>query len=458
MPPSSSARPPAGDQVVSGLALGGVGDGGAPGRVERLAGRLYLGMSRAPGQILDGVTVQVARGEVERAERALVPQESVDEAHALEEFRPIDRGNQPEARDDVAHADVDGPLTLVLGVHDLVGTGVLRRDPRQQPGQRRRRGGILIAQSLKKLGRERLRQRVGLEPFKIRRCGIGCGVGGRQIVGQRIGPVAQRQPMHDPRGKAAQIVEQHDAQRDGDGPQLADGQWLDELIGPAESRQGVQLEAVVAVRDDRPGESIDPGISLQCATGELGELLVELHGKVAAHGLDVLIDDVIIVHEPFGGGRDAARAVHGAAQRLVRGAQDRRILAQACVQRYGRGIGRRDLLALRQRGRVPFQPLDAEHLGGRGLLGDTTARTEIFQGFQDGRRWGGWLGGVGIRDYSAVTSTPTSKARKSVGVPVNDPTSGAACAASRATATRIRFRPPTSALVGSNSTQPTPGR
>lgn len=60
--------------------------------------------------------------------------------------------------------------------------------------------------------------------------------------------------------------------------------------------------------------------------------------------------------------------------------------------------------------------------------------------------------------YPTVTSTFTVMPMKSFAAPLKLPANGTACAASRATAMRIRLRPPTSALVGSNSTQPAPGR
>src|ERR1700683_470046 len=61
-------------------------------------------------------------------------------------------------------------------------------------------------------------------------------------------------------------------------------------------------------------------------------------------------------------------------------------------------------------------------------------------------------------DYSVVTVTSTDSDRKDRAGPLKLPTTGTACAASRATATRMRLRPPTRALVGSTSIQPAPGR
>ena len=59
-----------------------------------------------------------------------------------------------------------------------------------------------------------------------------------------------------------------------------------------------------------------------------------------------------------------------------------------------------------------------------------------------------------IDDRRTLTSIP----RKSFGLPVKLPFSGTAWDGSRVTATRIRLRSLTTPLVGSNGTQPAPGR
>ena len=60
---------------------------------------------------------------------------------------------------------------------------------------------------------------------------------------------------HDPRCDAPQVLDQHDAQRDGDGPQLADGERLDLLVGPHVASQRFGIEQAVGVGDERPGEA-----------------------------------------------------------------------------------------------------------------------------------------------------------------------------------------------------------
>ena len=91
---------------------------------------------RAARQIFDRVPVQVAGRKVERPVAAAFAQQFVDQTHALEEFGPIDRRDEPQTGDDVAHAHVDRALALMLAVNDVVRGGALRGKGPMQPGQR----------------------------------------------------------------------------------------------------------------------------------------------------------------------------------------------------------------------------------------------------------------------------------------------------------------------------------
>ena len=128
-------------------------------RLRRRAARdLELGAAGAARELLDRAAVAVARREVHLREVALGAQRGVDEADALEELRPVDRGDQPHAGDHVADRHVHRALALVLVAHDLVGRRALRREALVEPLQRRRDARILVAQPLHELHGERARQ------------------------------------------------------------------------------------------------------------------------------------------------------------------------------------------------------------------------------------------------------------------------------------------------------------
>ena len=70
--------------------------------------------------------------------------------------------------------------------------------------------------------------------------------------------------------EAPQILHQHDAQGDGQGPKFADGKWLHLLVAAHEAPQRFDFKPAVAVGDARPGHAEHPRIAGKRAAGELG--------------------------------------------------------------------------------------------------------------------------------------------------------------------------------------------
>ena len=166
----------------------------------------------------------------------------------LEEFGPVGIGYPPHAGDDVAHGDVRRPLPQLHVVHDLLDRGSLPAELCLKPADRRRRCWILVAQALCELTGKTLRKRAGRARRKLQ---IDARVellgGGEKPVGQRVGLASCRLASLDLIGQAAKVLDQHDAQRDGDGPQLADRQRLDALIGCHETAKGFRIEVTIGV-------------------------------------------------------------------------------------------------------------------------------------------------------------------------------------------------------------------
>ena len=90
-----------------------------------------------------------------------------------------------------------------------------------------------------------------------------------QLVGHEIGLFALRTVADDAHRRAPEILDQHDAQRDGHGPELTDGQRLHVLIGAHEAAEQVGIEAAVGVRHEGPGDAEDAWISDEGAFAQL---------------------------------------------------------------------------------------------------------------------------------------------------------------------------------------------
>ena len=98
------------------------------------------------------------------------------------------------------------------------------------------------------------------------------------------------------------------------------------------------------------------------------QLPVVAGGQVAPDGTDVLVDHVIIVHQPSGGRRHGRRVARAADEGLVGLVEDRRVVLQPPLQRDARRRAGGHLLFSRQRLGEVFEPLDAEQFGGDWLV------------------------------------------------------------------------------------------
>ena len=165
-----------------------------------------------------------------------------------------------------------------------------------------------------------------------------------------------------------QILDQGQAQRDRDGPQLSDLEGLDVLIGVNEPFQPVDVESTVGVGNEGPGNAVNPGIAGERSGNELGKLIVVIRGQILLDFANLLLDNVEIVQKPFPRGRDLIA-------RLCRSGKCAEILDQlagifgkTAPERLPRRPGFAHELGRRQRTRMQLQPLGAEQFGANGRI------------------------------------------------------------------------------------------
>ena len=128
--------------------------------------------------------------------------------------------------------------------------------------------------------------------------------GAEQPVGQRVRLLARGAAGNDAPGGASKILHEHDPQRDRDRPQFPDRQRLNALVGAHEAAQHLRIEAAVRMGDKGPGHAEDARIAGEGPGRELRQLTVVARRQVGANFADLLFDDVVVVEQPFGGGRD----------------------------------------------------------------------------------------------------------------------------------------------------------
>ncbi len=194
---------------------------------------------------------------------------------------------------------------MQLEVHELVHGRPLLREAVVEPPQRRYHCGILLAEPLRKLNRERACERDTLEAPK--------SGGGRELsasrrteqtVRERVGLFAGGSRPNDPVREAPQVFDQDDTERDRDCPELPDRQRRDPLVRADEAAEHLRIEAAIGVGHERPRDSENARESLQMSFGELRQLSVEARRQVVVDLANLLLDDVKVVDEPFGGRRD----------------------------------------------------------------------------------------------------------------------------------------------------------
>ena len=89
------------------------------------------------------------------------------------------------------------------------------------------------------------------------------------------------------------------------------------MIGSNETAERFRVEMTVSVRDQFDREGINPRIIFERGTGEFGQFTVITSRQVLANLADLFFDDVKIIDQPFGSGRDYMLAANGLCQRLV---------------------------------------------------------------------------------------------------------------------------------------------
>ncbi len=154
------------------------------------------------------------------------------------------------------------------------GRPLIRRQPFVEAGEHGGEGRALIPQPVNQLDHERVGRNRGAELVDQVVLRLPGAAGTEQMIGDRVGLPALVAAVDDTLGDPAQILDQDDAQGDRRSPQFANRERLLLLIGVDEGAPGIDIEAAVGVRDERPDESEHPRQSGEGPVGELGQLAV----------------------------------------------------------------------------------------------------------------------------------------------------------------------------------------
>ena len=261
--------------------------------------------------------VAVPRRKIHLGEIGSITQRFVHEAHVFEELHPVERRYETHAGDDVADREVHRGLGLMLGPHDLVRSGVLLRKPLVEPPQGGRHCRILVAHPLHELDGESPRQRVPGEVGEQIFPRLRADLESEETIRECIGFLAGLPPGDDAFGQAPKVLDEDDAKRDRDRPQLPDRQRLNALVGANEAEQRLRVELAVRVCHERPRQPEDARIVFQMTRRELGKIAVVAWRQVLPDFTQLFFYDVKVVDEPFRSRCDRALIAYRLCDRAV---------------------------------------------------------------------------------------------------------------------------------------------
>ena len=217
---------------------------------------------------------------------------------------------------------------------------------------------------------ERAIERRGLVGFKLVEHVGGTNPRGEDAVRQLDRPGARAARIDDPLPDAAQVLDHDQPQQAGHRPQLADRQRRDFLIRPEEQLEQGRVEAAVGMGHEGPGDPVRARVIGERAADELGKDPVVPWGQRLPDLDQLLVDDVEIVDQPFGGGGDRAFLLDFFGEGAI-GVEERAGVVLEAIEEPRAFPGRPGVDAVRagQRLGVLREPLRTEDLPADGLQG-----------------------------------------------------------------------------------------
>ena len=309
---------------------------------------------RPPRQFFDRASVEVAGRKIHVVKCAPRGQDVIDKTIAFEQDLPVDLGDHPQARHDVADGHVRGPLAAMDLAHGRIRGQALFRQPLVEPGQRRGELRILIAKPMHEFDREGLGK--GLRATSgenDRRRFRGAPAHAKQAIRKAICLMASGAAACDLLRKPPQIFDQDDLQRYRYGPKFPDREGLNLLIRVDVGNQNFGLKAAVGVRDKRPRHAEDAGITSERTGDEFWQLAVIARRQIGADLTDLRFHQMKIVNQPLPRRRDLAPLIDRLHDRPIGRQEDRGIVGKSGGQRPAAGrtgsYGLRDRKTLRVR-------------------------------------------------------------------------------------------------------------
>ena len=280
--------------------------------LDRLARHVAFRQAASFRDLLDDVPVPVAGREIHPAVEParILPQLVLDDAHRFDELAPVHRPQEAQAADRVADRNLVAGLLLRFRLHQLLD----RRSPTptsrcsiQVSGKASAalcpcsRRASSATNELTIGGFERAMSAI----TRIRLLGS-CSAISTIWSAHASARFAVDRAGRNAGADAAKILDERQAQHDGNGPQLPHLERRHRLVGRHEAGKALRVDPAVAVGDRLEREIVDARKPGGRAGRQARKLAAVALGQVPPGRADLLFDQVEVVEQPFRGGRDAA--------------------------------------------------------------------------------------------------------------------------------------------------------
>ncbi len=127
----------------------------------------------------------------------------------------------------------------------------------------------------------------------------------QHLLRPAFGPRPVGRPGRDPHADPTQVLDQAKAQHDRNGPQFAECQRRDRLVGSDKPGHAFRVDTAVAVRDRLERQVVDARQARGGPFRETRQFSAEALRQVPLGGPDLLVDQVTVVEQPLRGRDDA---------------------------------------------------------------------------------------------------------------------------------------------------------
>ena len=186
----------------------------------------------------------------------------------------------------------------------------------------------------------------------------------QDLIHQGIRRPSQLVRFGDLHRQTAHVLDQRDAQGDRHRPYLADRQRLHGLIGLHKAQDKGFRQQTVGVRDIGPSQTQHPRIARKGAVDQFRQMSVIADRQIVFDLAQLLFDNVKVVQQPFGGGRDRLTGVQSLCTRPIGGKQGSGVVLDPADQTgHSHRAPPRHSLSGGQGQGMMLQTLDPEKIG-----------------------------------------------------------------------------------------------